>query len=218
MILLLRHGRTEANAGGLLLGRADPALDALGEQQAAALAAAVGAGGTARTGRVARVVSSPLRRCRQTAEVVAASLGVPLVEDERWIELDYGALDGTPVAEVPPETWAAWTADTAWAPEGGESLAALGERVRSACDHLVSAGSGTETADVVVVTHVSPIKAAVAWALGVGDDIAWRLYVAPASITRVAVSGARRSLHSFNETAHLDQGPDATGPRPPQPG
>jgi len=68
------------------------------------------------------------------------------------------------------------------------------------------------------VTHVSPIKAAVAWALGVGDDIAWRLYVAPASITRVAVSGARRSLHSFNETAHLDQGPDAIGPRPPQPG
>jgi hypothetical protein len=54
------------------------------------------------------------------------------------------------------------------------------------------------------VTHVSPIKAAVAWALGVGDEVAWRLFVAPASITRIAVSGARRSLHSFNEIAHLD--------------
>ena len=55
---------------------------------------------------------------------------MPVDVDERWIELDYGELDGVPLAEVPPATWAAWRADLAWAPEGGESLAALGVRVR----------------------------------------------------------------------------------------
>jgi broad specificity phosphatase PhoE len=56
----------------------------------------------------------------------------------------------------------------------------------------------------VVVTHVSPIKAAVAWALDVGDEIAWRTWVAPASITRIGVTAGRPLLRSFNELAHLD--------------
>jgi broad specificity phosphatase PhoE len=124
-IVLVRHGRTEANAGGLLLGRADPELDDEGQRQAAALAAAIrGATGDG----VERVISSPLVRCRQTAEIVAAGLAgpVPVSVDERWIELDYGRLEGTPASEVPPDVWAAWRADVAWAPEGVESLAALG--------------------------------------------------------------------------------------------
>jgi broad specificity phosphatase PhoE len=57
--------------------------------------------------------------------------------------------------------------------------------------------------DVVVVTHVSPIKAAVAWALGVGDEVAWRMWVGPASITRIGVADAVPSLRSFNEIGHL---------------
>jgi broad specificity phosphatase PhoE len=56
---------------------------------------------------------------------------------------------------------------------------------------------------VVVVTHVSPIKAAVAWALGVGDEVAWRMWVGPASITRIGVAGGVPSLRSFNEIGHL---------------
>jgi probable phosphoglycerate mutase len=196
-MILLRHGRTDANARGLLLGRADPALDETGRGQAAAAASVL-----ATTAAVARVVSSPLARCRATAEIVASTIGGSLeVEvDERWIELDYGELDGTPVGDVPPPTWAAWQADIDWAPPGGESHAQLGRRVRSACDEL-AADDGT--GDVVVVSHVSPIKAAVAWALAVGDEVAWHLFLAPASITRIAPRSGRPSLQSFNETAHL---------------
>ena len=73
--------------------------------------------------------------------------------------------------------------------------------MRAACEDLAEEAA---TTDIVVVTHVSPVKAAVAWALGVGDEIAWRLFVAPASITRISTAGPRRSLHSFNQTAHLD--------------
>lgn len=204
VILLLRHGRTEANARRLLVGRIDPALDAEGRRQAEASAKAVaatteiaaGPAGAPGEGVPPLVVSSPLQRCRATAEVVAGELGTEVVVDERWIELDYGELDGVPLASVPSETWAKWQADIGWTPPGGESIAELGERVRAACADLQPY--------TVVVTHVSPIKAAVAWALGVGDEVAWRMFVAPASITQVDVrADGHRSLHTFNETSHL---------------
>jgi broad specificity phosphatase PhoE len=196
VIVVLRHGRTAANAAGLLLGRADPALDEEGVRQAAALA------GACAGLDVARIVTSPLARCRQTADAVAGGLpgGVPVVIDERWVELDYGELDGRPVRDIPAATWAVWRGDPGWEPPGGESLAALGARVRAACDALVD-DAGPR--DVVVVSHVSPVKAAVAWALGVGDEVTWRMYVAPASITRIGVAGPTPSLRSFNEVAHL---------------
>jgi broad specificity phosphatase PhoE len=196
VIVLVRHGRTDANARGLLLGRADPALDDEGRRQAARLAAALGPLDGA------RVVTSPLARCRQTAEAIVAANapGVAVEVDERWIELDYGAFDGLGAGDVPAATWAAWRADVAWTPEGGESLAALGVRVRAACEAL--AGEARDR-DVVVVTHVSPLKAAVAWALGVGDEVAWRMWVGPASISRIGFTGSSPSLRSFNEVAHL---------------
>ena len=189
MLIVVRHGRTEANASGRLLGRTDPGLDDLGRRQAAALAPVLAG--------ASRVVCSPLRRTRETA----AAIGLPIDVDERWIELDYGVLDGVPMADVPSDVWARWTADTGFAPEGGESIAALGARVRAACDDLADEAA---TRDIVVVTHVSPVKAAVAWTLGVGDEVAWHLFVAPASITRISTAGPRRSLHTFNQIGHLD--------------
>jgi broad specificity phosphatase PhoE len=179
-----------------LLGRADPPLDDEGIRQADALGRACAALD------VGRVVTSPLARCRATADIVAAQLGVvPVVEDERWIELDYGELDGRPLAEVPAATWAAWRADVTWTPPGGESLAELGTRVRAACADLVGEAADR---DGVVVTHVSPIKAAAAWALGVGDEVSWRMWVAPASITRIGTGrDGTPSLRGFNDLAHL---------------
>ena len=196
MIVLVRHGRTDANARGLLLGRADPVLDDEGRRQAARLAAALGPLDGA------RVVTSPLARCRQTAEAIVAASAqeMPVDVDDAWIELDYGAFDGLGAGDVPAATWAAWRADVAWTPEGGESLAALGARVRSACDSLAEEARDR---DVVVVTHVSPVKAAVAWALGVGDEVAWRMWVGPASISRIGFAGSSPSLRSFNEVTHL---------------
>jgi broad specificity phosphatase PhoE len=189
VLTIVRHGRTEANRSGLLLGRLDVDLDELGCQQAAALAAAVGP--------VDRVISSPLARTRATA----AAFGRPVETDERWIELDYGTLDGTPLAEVSADLWVRWRSDLDFAPPGGESLRSLGQRIRAACDDLAQAATD---AHVVVVTHVSPIKAAVAWAIGVPDDVAWRMFVAPASITRIAVTERGPTLHTFNAIAHLD--------------
>jgi broad specificity phosphatase PhoE len=200
VIVIVRHGRTAANARGLLLGRADPPLDDEGVRQAGALGAAC-----ARLD-LARVVTSPLARCRETADVIARNgpgpIEVEVEVDERWIELDYGELDGRPIGDVPATSWAAWRSDAGWTPPGGESLAALGDRVRAACDDLAAAAAER---DVVVVSHVSPIKAAVAWALGVGDEVAWRMWVAPGSLTRIGCAGPVPSLRSFNEIAHLGE-------------
>jgi broad specificity phosphatase PhoE len=189
VLILVRHGRTEANARGLLLGRLDPPLDEVGEQQAQALRTAVAG--------ASRVVCSPLLRTRQTAE----ALDLPVTVDERWIELAYGVLEGVPLTDVPRATWAEWQADPGWAPEGGESLAEVGVRVRAACEDLAEECAER---DVVVVTHVSPLKAAVAWALATGDDVTWHLYAAPASVTRISTLGPRRALHAYNVTTHLD--------------
>ncbi len=188
MLHVLRHGRTEANKSGLLLGRADPDLDDTGRQQAAAAAAALPVG--------TRVISSPLARTRQTASFLDPDHEV----DDRLLELDYGEFDLQPLSDIPAATWADWRADPTFAPPGGESLAELYERVAELLDEIAPMA---EDRDVVLVSHVSPIKAAMAWALGVGIDISWRSHVAQASMVRIAVSSRGPSLHAFNDVSHL---------------
>lgn len=190
MLIVVRHGRTAANAAGVLLGRADPPLDEVGEQQAAAVAERLADLG------VVRVVSSPLVRARATAGAIAAAAGVDVEVDERWVEVDYGALDGVPLADVPPELWGRWRAEPEFAPEGGESLASVAARVGAACEDLWAEAAA---APVVAVSHVSPVKAAAGWALGVGHEVTWRTFVAPGSIMRIAAGPAGPVLHTFGE-------------------
>jgi len=188
VLILLRHGRTAANARGLLQGRVDLELDDLGRRQAVAAAQWIG--------DVDRVISSPLQRARQTAE----ALGRRVEIDERFIELDYGDWEERPVRNVPADVWADWRADLDFRPPGGETLNELGARVRSALEDVAASAAGRT---VVVVSHVSPIKACLAWGLGVSIDIAWRAFVQQASILRIATNGPAPSLRSFNETHHL---------------
>jgi len=191
VLILVRHGQTTLNASGQLVGRLDPPLTDVGRRQAVALGEAVRG--------AARVVSSPLSRARETASLLG--LDAPVEVDERWIELDYGEWDGRPFADVPAEQWAHWRADPSFAPPGGESLDSVGARVAAACADLLDDAARR---DIVVVSHVSPIKAAVAWSLGVGQETSFRMHLANASVTRIAQGMAGGPvLHSYNETAHL---------------
>lgn len=189
MLILLRHGRTEANAQGLLQGRIDPNLDELGEQQAAAAAALIGP--------VDRVIASPLVRAQQTA----AALGQTVETDERFIELNYGDWEGKPVKDVPADTWAVWRENLDFRPPGGETLNELGSRVR---EGLADIAVEAVHKNIVIVSHVSPIKASVAWALGSSDDLTWRLYLGQASICRIATTLDSARLLEFNVTSHLE--------------
>ena len=192
MLLLIRHGESTLNAEGRLVGRLDPALTERGERQARAAGALLGA--------VNEVVVSPLLRTRQTAELLGAS--VPVRIDDRVIELDYGDLDGTKLSEVDPALWGRWYDDASFAPDGGESLADLGARMRTVLEELFDAPgerARSKDADVVIVSHVSPIKAAVAWALGVDGLVAWRLRLSNGSITRIDLGPRGPQLVGFNE-------------------
>jgi len=195
VLILVRHGQTAVNAEGRLQGRIDVPLTALGEAQAAACARAVAA-----TSRPVRVLASPLLRARQTADAIAAAVGLDVEVDERWIELDYGDWDAAVLRTMPQDEWDRWRGDIGFAPPGGESLLALSERVERACEDLAAdAGAG----DVVVVSHVSPIKAAVAWAMGVGPETSWRMFLGVAAMCRIAVGPRGPSLHAYNDVAHL---------------
>ena len=183
---LVRHGRTDANLHGLLQGRLDPNLDEVGHRQAAAIAEMVG--------EVDEVISSPLVRAQQTA----AYFGREVELDDRWIEIAYGEYEGVPADEVPPEVWQSWQTNAEFRTRGGESFADLDARVRSACDAL---RDRIHDRNIVVVSHVSPIKAAAAWALGVTMDIMFRCHLSQASLCRVDVSRFGPMLASFNEQA-----------------
>ena len=183
MLLLVRHGETPPNRQGLLLGRADPSLTEVGEAQARQLAMALPVPD--------RVVASPLRRARDTA----VAFGRPVELDDRWIELDYGELDGHASSAITDDVWARWRDDSSFALPGGESLDGLASRVHEACADLAATAAQST---VVVVTHVSPIKAAIAWALDVPVAIAWRMYVEDASVSRIDIAPHGPVVRWFN--------------------
>ena len=205
MLILVRHGESVANAQGLLLGRTDAELTEAGRRQVAAARFLLSA-------PVAEVRSSPLRRARDTAELL--SLGPHPVIDDQWVEVDYGELELQPLGDIPAEVWTRWMADRDFRPAGGETLAEVDDRVAGACEELFAAdgaGARRADADVVVVSHVTPIKAAVAWALGTAE-LYWRLHLRTASVTRIGWNKARSMpiLHGFNEVALAPAGDGGT--------
>lgn len=194
MLILVRHGESVANAQGLLLGRTDAQLTETGRAQAAAVP-------TLLERPVVEVRSSPLCRAVDTAELLG--LGLPVVVDERWIEVDYGEFECQPLGDIPADVWQKWQRDRDFRPVDGETLSEVDLRIAGACEELFAAdGSGARRADgdVVVVSHVTPIKAAVAWALGT-PDLYWRLYLRTASVTRISWNRDAPILHGFNEVA-----------------
>ncbi|MGL5858048.1 MAG: bifunctional RNase H/acid phosphatase [Angustibacter sp.] len=207
-LLLVRHAVTELTTQRRFsgCGGQDPQLSELGRRQATALA-----------DRLAHdsqddmpwdvVVCSPRRRTRETAEAIASRIGLPVHPDPGWAETDFGAWDGLTAAEVVdrwPDDYRAWLASTAVAPPGGESADAMAVRVVQARDRVLARWPGRR---IVVVTHAGPVRTFVTAALGVPVEVAWRLEVAPASVTRVRwwLDGGV-SVAGLNSVDHLRPG------------
>ncbi|MFF5587650.1 bifunctional RNase H/acid phosphatase [Streptomyces hygroscopicus] len=200
--VLLRHGETpltpEKRFSGS--GGTDPGLSPVGRHQAERVAAALAARGT-----VQAVVTSPLLRCRETADVVARRLGLDVRVDEGLRETDFGAWEGLTFAEVKerfPDDLAAWLASSKAAPTGGgESFASVARRVALSRDKLIARYPGRT---VLLVTHVTPIKTLVRLALGAPPEALFRMELSAASLSAVAYyADGNASLRLLNETAHL---------------
>jgi len=156
------------------------------------------------------VVASPLRRTRQTADVVAGMLDVSVATDDDLVETDFGAWEGLTFAEAAeayPAEMAAWTASADVAPPGGESFATVAHRVRRARTRLLAAHP---TGAVLLVSHVTPIKLILAAALDVPIDVLFRIHLDPAGLSTVDWNdGGGASVRLVNDTSHLRLGSQA---------
>lgn len=198
-VLLLRHGRTTANASGGLAGRQPVELDDTGRDQAARIGARL------RELPIAEVVTSPLIRCRQTLSIALPDV-TPSV-DEGLIECGYGDWEGRPLAELAKESL--WPVvqqhPSAVVFPNGEAMADMSARAVTAIrtwNARIDAEHGPE-AVWVACSHGDVIKAIVADALGLHLDQFQRIVADPASITAIRYTATRPFVVRLNETGDL---------------
>ena len=164
-LVLVRHGVTDATTGKLFsggLGSTNPSLNDEGRDQARA----TGEWLAPMAETFDALVTSPVRRTRETAEILAKFLDLEVTEEPGLAEMEFGSWDGlsfTEVREKWPDELSAWLGDLDSAPHGGESFRSVEKRVLEGKDRLLAAYAGQT---VVVVSHVTPIKTLVAEALG----------------------------------------------------
>ncbi|MEI2811486.1 MAG: MSMEG_4193 family putative phosphomutase [Nocardioides sp.] len=198
-VVLIRHGRTTANSSGVLAGRASGVhLDDAGKKQAERAA-------TRLSGvPLAALVTSPLVRCRETAQAIAAAQPRPLAlaQDRGLIECDYGEWSGQKLAALAklPLWKIVQTQPAAAVFPDGEGLLHMQSRVVEAVrgrDRQVSAAHGPD-AVWAAVSHGDLIKALLADALGLHLDQFQRIHVDPASISIVRFHDNRPQILGVN--------------------
>ncbi len=199
VIHLLRHGE-HAMAGRILPGRMPGVgLSERGRTDVAAVAERLAGDG------VAALYSSPLQRTQETAEIVAARLGLPVALREALIELDFGEWTG--------QTFDAIRADPRWEPwrlhrgistiPGGESMRQVQHRVVEA---LMELRRDHPDDTVVAVSHGDVIRSALLFALGMPLDSYTRLEVVQGSISTICIDRAGIRVTAVNERPHPGSG------------
>ena len=197
-LILVRHGETAHTKDRRFSGTGgdDPGLDADGEAQVRATAEWLAP--LARD--IDALVSSPLRRTRESAAILAEVLGKEVAIEEGLAEAAFGAWDGLTFAEVQEahaDDLDAWLGAFDVEPTGGgESLEAVDRRVRRTRDRLITAYPGQT---VLAVSHVTPITVLVRLALGAPLESLFKLQLAPASVTVVSwYPEGQSTLRMFN--------------------
>jgi broad specificity phosphatase PhoE/ribonuclease HI len=205
-LVLLRHGVTPHTSGRRFsggLGGDNPGLSEEGREQIRAAATWL----AELKDRIDAVICSPVRRTRESADIVAAELGLPLEEEPGFAEMEFGEWDGLTfmeVAEQHKESFETWLGDMDAAPPGGESFRIVEARMMAALGRVLDQHEGRT---VVVVSHVTPIKTLVANTLKSSLDAVFRMELSPASVTVISFypdpsapdgSGFRGSLRLYN--------------------
>ena len=180
-LLLVRHGQAEGNQKGVFLGHHDTGLTDLGRRQVASL------GKRLEDESVDLIYTSPLRRARETADMLAEARGLSPSADDRLIEQNYGKWDGLSFSEVGdrfPDDFRAWCdGDPEIGPTGGESLRSVADRVarcHQALSGLVPAG-GT----MLWVSHAGALQCLLCGALGIPLRNLWPFMLRTGSLTEL---------------------------------
>ena len=179
-LFLVRHAETEESSRGRCYGSLDVGLSPLGRSQCAALAELLSAQA------IGAVVASPRIRAVETADAIAGRHGLDVRLDADLRELDFGDLEGRAYDEIAvslPELFSEWmTNPTRVRFPGGEGYADLKARALGAFESI---REGLDGQTVVVVTHGGVVRAVLADALGIPDELIFRIAVDPASLSVV---------------------------------
>ncbi len=203
-LILVRHGETQYNAEGRVLGRGGPGLNQRGRDQAAAAAGALSAR-VLSDGAIAAIYSSPLPRAAETAERISRELDVPVRTEDSLAEMDVGKLEGLTSGEMRtqyPDLMAMWDRDpsSVQMPDG-ESLAQLQQRVWQVAQTIL--GHHVEDS-VVVVSHNFSIVALLCRVLELPLAGFRRLRVGLGSLSTVDMRPDRCRLVHLNDACHLE--------------
>lgn len=186
-LLIVRHPETVANVEGRFVGRGESPYSPLGRRQARRLPVKIAAFAPD------AVRTSPLLRARFVAEKAAARAGVPLMVDERLVELDFGQAEGLTYEEIAAAGMTFdYRDDSAPVAPGGESRAALEARVTAAAADAVAAGGR-----IALVAHGGVVRALLAHLLGLSARDIWAFHVHNAQLARVRVIDGHGLLEEY---------------------
>ncbi|MBZ8178341.1 histidine phosphatase family protein [Corynebacterium sp. 3HC-13] len=175
-LILLRHGQTTYNATGRMQGQLDTELSALGREQAAKVGqyfARQQQAGQAAEFPIRRIIASDLSRARETAEIIAEELQLPVTTDSRLRETHLGDWQEQSSDEVDrhsPGARAIWRHDATWTPPGGESRVDVARRAQPVITELMAEFTAWDLHAVLVVAHGGTISALTSKLLGVPVD------------------------------------------------
>jgi len=211
-LVLVRHGVTAHTvekrfSGGL--SSANPGLSDEGRDQIRAVADWL----SPLADRIDAIVSSPVRRTVESAEILAEVLGHAVLVEDGFAEMEFGAWDGMTFAEVSEQFQDgldAWLGALDVVPgDSGESFVAVQERVLDALQRVLDAHAGRT---VVVISHVTPIKTLVAHAVGAPLPAVYRMELTPASVTVLSFFPAGESGHPHASLRLFNALPPGQGP------
>ncbi len=190
LVHLIRHG-TYALLNQALGGRAEHPLSDEGRWQSERLATTLAAR------PIAAVISSPVRRARETAAPIALRLRLTVALDDAFNEIDFADWTGKRFDELhEAPAWHAWNTfrGTAGVP-GGETMASVQLRALTGLLRLAAVHTAGE---LVIVSHADVIKVVLMHFLGAPLDLMQRLEIAPASISRIALHADHAHVLAVN--------------------
>ena len=197
-VLVVRHGETTWGADGRFAGREDVPLTSRGRRQASSV------GDRIKALRPSVVLTSPLQRCRLTANAIGGASGAPVVEHDGLLDGLLGDWTGLRPAEIErawPSEFAVWRSDPDAPPPGGESFNEIRERVAPLLREIVRLYRGHT---VVLVTHAATTKMILMSALAVPSDAAYRVRIDTASLSGFTIDeDGATVVWAVNETGHL---------------
>jgi probable phosphoglycerate mutase len=197
-VVVVRHGETTWGADGRFAGREDVPLTGRGRRQASSVSDRI------KALRPSIVLTSPLQRCRLTANAIGGVSGAPVVVHDDLQDGLLGEWTGLRPAEIEngwPEQFAVWRSDPDAAPPDGESFNAIRERVTPLLDEVVRLYRGHT---VVLVTHAAATKMILVAALDVPTGAAYRIRIDTASLSGFTIDeDGSTVVWAMNETGHL---------------